>query len=1646
MIRWLGLLLLLTFISGCEQTPQHTDKKTTDPVQNKSFSQDDAVTDRSSSSVNLAEVKKQYSDIALKVLDASLQTYRGKPALSLSLSVPLNPAENHQQNLQVMTDDERLVDGAWQLSDNGRQLYFTAIDAETNYHIKVFAELTAATGVNLGKLYAIELKTRAIQASVSFTTQKTVLVANEARGLAVSAINTPQVDIDFFRIDLKKYPQYENSWYGRNQNRGNWELNRALKYSTPVYSGRFELDMPKNSRQTRYIDIAAIDALQPAGFYLAVMKAAASYPDQFSTATFIVSDLGLHVRQYDSAVHVYTSSLKTGQAMQQVKISIMDNKGNTLLTANSDVEGIARFQSLPSGGQFVIGQQGEQIAVVNLQDAALDLSEFNLVKELSGSQSLFIYSARDLYRPGETVDLYALLRNLDGSLPTAQPLKAKLLQPDGQELKSFQWQPGALSSYHYQLQLPRSAKSGLWNLQVEQADQFIQNFAFHVENFLPERLNLVFTDNPSQQDHPLFHADPLEVKVSGEFLYGAPAAGNSLQSFITAQLITEPFPRLAGFKFGNVKDQDKLQTLYLEDVKLDKNGQTSIQAKNPAAGTQSPVRLNISASLLERGGRPVTRQHTLTSLPAEKLVGIRPLYDEGLDHFEANTLANFEVVRVDHNAQLLAASGLQVKLIHERRDYHWVNRGAGWAYEYDEKHYTAYQTKLDIPADKQPAQLQLPLEWGKYRLEIKDPESGLTASTRVTAGSNWWGKQDQAAQGNRPDQIKLSWDKASYQSGETARLTLHPPYAGEGFIAVESNRLLWGKRLSIPAEGLSINIPVSESWKRPDIYATAVIFRPSNQQNLMTPKRAMGLLHLPLDHTRQKLQIDIISPDKIEPNKKLKLQLQASNIHNKEVKVQLMAVDVGVLNITDYQTPDPYHWLFKPRRLRVESHDMYGDIVEYIDADLARQKFGGDADLVKGGEQAKADVQIVSLIQPVVSFDANGQAEFELDIPDFNGRLRIMAIAYGDDQTGSAEKYINVAAPVVAEIAMPRFLARHDQAHITLELQNLTSQNQQLTSELAVSEPLDLASVNKHQLTLSPNQRKLLHYQISANDYAQGKIQLNLSNADNSIRLQREWSLTSRSPYPAESYQFRQVIDKDQFMTLPTGVSESLIPSATVASLRVSNQPPVDISAQVSNLLQYPYGCLEQTGSRIYPLLFADKKAIKRWQLDAEKWTQEQRFKQIDNGFTHISGMQLYNGGFGLWDNNSQEEFWLTAYISQLMLEADLQGIDIPRNQQKKALNRLSSYIKTPLALIGDSRSSQKKAYRFAYKAYAAYVLSRLNKAPLAQLRKLYDFNKDRNESLLPILHMAIALQQQGDNKRAREALQRLSTITRSNQYLADYGSPVRDLAMASYLMLKHQLNIPGQNWLFDLSSELRHRKWLSTQERNALFLLGNLLANQQQDSWSMQLSIGEHHQLIDAKGTKSWRWPWQELQQSIKLTNESQSPLYSSFRISGYPQQTPADSSSGMSIQRHYYNKLGEEIKLDLVKQGKLVIVNLRLESDQSHPDALIVDMLPAGFEIENQNLASSVPLQNMKINQQTIQSLQQKTQIVKTESLDDRFIAAVNISRYQSANIFYLMRAVTPGQYQLPAAFAEDMYQPEVRTIFQGKSSQVIIHARQD
>ena len=942
------------------------------------------------------------------------------------------------------------------------------------------------------------------------------------------------------------------------------------------------------------------------------------------------------------------------------------------------------------------------------------------------------------------------------------------------------------------------------------------------------------------------------------------------------------------------------------------------------------------------------------------------------------------------------------------------------------------------------AKVSFPVEWGPYRVEVQDPKTGLISSLRFWAG---YQAQDNAEGGAvRPDQVKLALDKAAYAEGETASVTVTPPAAGKGYLLVEgSDGPLWWEEIDVPAEGKTFAVKLDPRWARHDLYVSALVIRPGERKANITPKRAVGVLHLPLDRTQRKLALTLDAPQTMRPKQPLKVKVQAKNADGsvpKDVHLLLAAVDVGVLNITDFPTPDPYASLFGRKAYGADQLDIYGQLIEAGQGRLASLAFGGDAGLAKGGKRPATSVTIVALQSAPVTLNEQGEGEVSLDIPDFNGELRVMAQAWTDDRYGMAQAKTVVAAPLVAELAAPRFMAGGDETRLALDLSNLTATPQTLEVHLNAEGQLNLSGLSSQTLTLSPGQRSTLQVPVKAlGGYGTGKLTVTVKGlnlpGETLAPFTREWTLGVRPAYPALLKHYRAVLN-DQPWTLPEGELQAFEPAGREALLSLSSRPPLNLGEQIRALKAYPYGCSEQTTSGLYPALYADAALLKRLGLEGEP--DADRKRKIELGIERLLGMQRYNGSFGLWGADGQEEYWLSAYITDFLLRARDQGYAVPPDALKKASERLLRYTQER-NLIESDYSDNLDHTRFAVQAYAAMVLARSQQAPLGALRSLFERRSDARSGL-PLVQLSIALQKMGDQPRADQALVAGLAVTRAaDQWLGDYGSPLRDQALILALLEENNL-MSGQREarVFALSDQLAASQWLSTQERNALFLAGRDLLGQPEQPWTAQLVSGSQtRELNPAQAGLKLEGPL--LASPLSLRNEGSVPVYQQLTISGYPQHAPPAGGENMSIRRDYLGMNGEPLNLKNLQSGDLVLVHLAVTAKQRVPDALVVDLLPAGLELENQNLGqSAASLENASSQVKQWRESMQNAGVQHQEYRDDRYVAALNLEGYGTTHLLYLARAVTPGTYRVPPPQVESMYRPNWQAVGETPADMVI------
>ena len=1587
----------------------------------------------------VADVKvlaERYAGRELNVVDVSEVQLDGASTLSVSFSVPLKPQQNFTDTLHLVDAKTGKVDGAWELSDNLMELRLRHLEPLRKLILSVDPGLRAVNGATLAAESTARLETRDLQPTVGFASRGSVLPTRLAEGLPVIALNVDKVDVDFFRVKPESLPAFLSQW-GRNSSLQSYEAKDLLSMADLVYGGRFDLNPARNTRESLILPTSGIKALQQPGVYLAVMKPSGSYNYSTPATLFSLSDIGLSVHRYQKRLDVFTQALEGGKVLADVELELLDGKGKRLAQGKTDKAGHAELALAPKA-EVLLARQGDQTSLLRLNTAALDLAEFDIGGPTAHPLQFFVFGPRDLYRPGETVLLNALLRDRDGKPVTPQPVSVEVRRPDEQVSRKFVWSPDASGFYQYLLQLAGEAPTGRWQLVFDLGDGKPQLYEFLVEDFLPERMALELKGS----DTPLSPDQTADIEVTGRYLYGAPAAGNRLSGQVYVRPLREAVSRLPGYQFGSVTESELTQDLELDESVLDADGKQTLQLQSQWSQAKSPLQLIVQASLQESGGRPITRRLVQPVWPAERLPGVRGLF-EGTET-DGDGPVEFELLVADKDGHKLAAENLKVRLVRERRDYYWnYSESDGWSYHYNEKFLNLNEETVSLNVGET-AKVSFPVEWGPYRVEVEDPSTGLISSLRFWAG---YRAQDNAEGGAvRPDQVKLALDKAAYVEGETARVTVTPPAPGKGYLLVESSDgPLWWEEIEVPAEGKTFDVKLDPSWARHDLYISALVIRPGERKTNVTPKRAVGVLHLPLDRSQRKLSLTLDAPEKMRPKQPLTVKFKVKNADGsipESTHVLLAAVDAGVLNITDYPTPDPYASLFGRKAYGADQLDIYGQLIEAGQGRLASLAFGGDAALAKGGKRPATSVNIVALQSAPVTLNEHGEGEVSVNIPDFNGELRLMAQAWTDDRYGMAQAKTVVAAPMVAELAAPRFLAGGDQTRLALDLSNLTDTPQTLAVQLNAEGQLSLLGNERQNVTLSPGQRSTLQIPVKAQGgFGSGVVKVTVNGlnlpGETVAPFSREWTLGVRPAYPAMLKHYRAVL-KDQPWNLPEGELQAFEPEGREALLSLSSRPPLNLGEQIRALKAYPYGCSEQTTSGLYPALYADATLLKRLGLEGEP--DAERTRKIELGIERLLGMQRYNGSFGLWGADGQEEYWLTAYITDFLLRARDEGYAVPRQALQQASQRLLRYVQER-NLIEADYSDNLDHTRFAVQAYAASVLARSQQAPLGALRSIFERRSDA-VSGLPLVQLSIALQKMGDQPRADQALAAGLAVTRKgDQWLGDYGSPLRDQALILALLEENDLMTDQREQrLFELSDQLAASPWLSTQERNSLFLAGRDLLGKPEVDWSAQLnSGGQIRELNNRQSGLKLDGP--QLSTPLSVRNEGVDTVYQQLTISGYPLQAPAAGGENMSIRRDYLGMNGEPLDLNALKSGDLVLVHVAVTAKQPVPDALVVDLLPAGLELENQNLGqSAASLENASSEVKQWREAMQNANVEHQEYRDDRYVAALKLEGSGTAHLLYLARAVTPGTYRIPPPQVESMYRPNWQAVGETPGEMVI------
>ena len=1569
----------------------------------------------------------------------------GDLAIALEFSRPLVSSQDFDALLVVKDANGAVVKGSWVLDDKGLVLRFPSVEAAKDYEVTLKAGLSAADGTRLGKDDTRKVHTGELDPAVGFASQGSVLPARESRGLPVVSINVPEVDVEFLRVSEKQLPKFFAE-YQRGGRRGSWDLDSEYGDSTPlgklaepVYLNRFVLGGKPNERVLTYLPIQDIRELQDPGLYFAVMKRTGKFAGEFETAFFTVSDIGLHTRAYKDKLFVHTASLQDGSATGSVELKVLDARGEAVLAGKTDGNGNALLNYTLDAGHVLVATRGKDVSMLPFNQPALDLSEFAVAGREQAWFDVFAWSGRDLYRPGETVRISALLRDNDGRPVPApkqgggQPVFLRLKQPDGKVFRETRLQPGAQGYFSFEQAIPTEAPTGRWQVEFRTdpaSKEAVQGMTLRVEEFLPERMKL---DLDAAQP-VLKPGEALKLKATAAYLYGAPASGNRFTAKLAVAIEQHPLDQLPGYFFGDPTMELPKDAKDIIDTTLPENGVLQEDIALPAeAKPRSPIAAIVSGSVYETGGRTVNRTLKRVLWPANALVGIRPLFDDK-DGADANANAGFEVVRVDAGGKPQPGKGLKATLVRELRDYHWnYDEDGGWDYDFTRRFENKDTRTLDVGAGA--SKIDFPVEWGEYRLDVFDPATGLT--TRYPFRAGWsWDDQNRGLDA-RPDKVKLALDRTGYKAGDTLKVTVTPPHAGKGLLMVESDRMLYVQAIDAKP-GSTFSIPVTKDWERHDVYVTALVFRGGSAPSKITPARAVGVVHVPMDRRDRRVAVGLSVPKQMRPEQNLPVTVSVPELAGQLAHVTVSAVDVGILNITRFPVPDANAQFFAQRRFGVDAYDIYGRVIESFEGGSAKIRFGGDMALsaLPQAKRPTSRVQTVDLFSGPVKLDGKGNARVALKVPDFNGTLRVSALVYSDTRYGNRDRETVVRAPIVAEASLPRVLAPGDRSTVTLDVQNFTGKAGVFKVTVNGEGPLDIGEGSR-TTDLAVDAKRTLTFPVTADEgYTTAKVRVRVEG--NGFKVDRRYDVPVRAGWPAVLRSRTQVLDSLTPVEMGAGFADGLMPGSVTARMTVSALPPIPFASALKGALEYPYGCAEQTTSKGYAALELDDATAKMLGIDG--LDAKKRRERMEGVFGRLASMQVSNGHFSMWGDDDYVNPGLTPYIAEFLLDAREGGFAVPDAVLQKALTRLNEDL-----LAGGAQFygyDRRDHLKFANQAYAGYVLARVNRAPLGTLRALYDNERGKSLTGLPLVHLGIALSLQGDKTRGAKAIAEGFARTGDRpDYLGDYGTKLRDDALMIALVHERKLAKPEfDRRAISLGRELDARRnsgwlWLSTQEQVALARLGKALMVDQKKLVSGQWSIGGDAEAVAPVRLFGRSVDHAALARGLRFVPEGSPPLYASLDVAGIPRSAPAPDNRQIGIERRYYTTDGKEWKGGTLKEGEALIVRVGITANVAMPDALFTDLLPAGLEIENFNLGDAKQWAEVVVDGIAISDRGSAADVKHEEFRDDRYVVALKLDRGDTAKVFYLVRAVTPGTYTVPPSLVEDMYRPDIRGV--GKAS---------
>jgi uncharacterized protein YfaS (alpha-2-macroglobulin family) len=1492
------------------------------------------------------------------------------------------------------------------LSVEERQLCVEGLKHGERYAVTLRAGMPSVVKETLAKTADFNIYVRDRKPFVRFADKSYVLPRTGQRGIPVVSVNTSAVAIEIYRVGDRNLlatvlgSDFQRNLYGFDIERLTGEV------GAPVWKGEMKVEQSLNADVTTAFPVSeAIGTLSP-GVYVMLARAAdtpTDDSDERATQWFIASDLGLTAFSGNDGVHAFVHSLETTQVKGQVEVRLIARNNEILATKRTNDTGYVQFEAALTrgeGGQspamLVASDAKGDYAFLSLKSPAFDLSDRGVAGR-TGATGLdaFVYAERGVYRSGETVQITALLRDPQGVAALGVPLTMVVERPDGVEYKRSVVPDQGVGGRALGVPIVASAPTGTWRVRAftDPKRPPVGEASFMVEDYVPDRLDFDLASTAKG----ISKTSPADVTLEGRFLYGAPASGLDLDGEVVISAAGER-AGFAGYQFGLSDEEVEATRTPLEDLPAtDANGKARLKvALDKLPSVSRPLEAGIVVRMAEAGGRAIERKLTLPVTPAAAMIGVKPLF-QGRSLGEGQN-ATFDVVVASPEGASVARNGLHYELLRVETRYQWYRRDNSWNFEPIKLTRRIADGQLDVAADR-PGRISLPVQWGRYRLEVSTADRNGPA-TSVAFDAGWYAD----ASADTPDMLEIALDKPEYAPGESMTVAVTARTAGKVTLNVIGDKLLQTVTQDVPAGPARLRLTVGNDWGT-GAYLVATLRRPLDAAAARMPGRAIGVQWFGVNRKARTLAVGMTLPALARPNGALRIPVKVAGLAaGEEARIVVAAVDVGILNLTGYKPPAPDDYYLGQRKLSAEIRDLYGELIDGMQGTRGQIRSGGDmpAAELQGSPPTQPPLALYS---GIVTVKPDGSADVMFDVPDFAGTARVMAVAWSGSKVGRAVGDVTIRDPLVLTATLPRFLRNGDRGTMHLDLDNVEGGAGDYKIEVK-SEGVDVVGNAAAQtLRLNAKERKSATLPLAAPAAGSSNVTVRISGP-NGLTLARNYAISVRPATQILARRIVRPIAKDESVTLSGDMFADLVPGTGSVAVSVGVSTALDAAALLAALDRYPFGCSEQITSRALPLLYVNELAAEsHLSLDTAI---DQR---IRDAIDRLLARQGSNGSFGLWSAGGAD-VWLDSYVTDFLTRARERSFPVPDVAFKLALEHLHNVVNN---LPDPGKNGGRDL------AYALYVLARNGAAPIGDLRYFADTRLDDFATPIAKAQIAAALGMLGDRTRAERvyaaALASLAPQPVLQYGRSDYGSDLRDASALVTLASESgaaRATITGAVQRVEAARGLS--SYLSTQEEAWMVLAARSLAKEVAGT---TLDVAGEKQ----QGTLNRRFRPDDLKVPVKVTNTSEGTLQAVLTISGAPTVPEPAAEKGFKIERLYYTLDGKPADPAKARQNQRFAVVLRITEPQPQfARVMVADYLPAGFEIDNPRLVSSGDTG-------TLAWIEDAQEPANAEFRDDRFDAAFDRKSGDPAvfTVAYVVRAVSPGRYVLPQAYVEDMYRPD-------------------